>query len=249
MSNSRDVAGQIDNMNRKGIETLPISLQRAAQAYHIYVHSVSPEPFLRTVGTGTYLVPAKKKGERFAEPIKLDATIYTTCISDTGGMRWAPSDGMDVAKDIVQLGQMSDLTKFGLFISESPEPTEEQLQAAEQARVDMLSQRVQDADEAFQVNGGMVTVTVQGNSVTRSNIQDGHRAALKELGWTRPWASKNIQMAECWNCGRAVLPTSAKCFNEGCGAPLKNEEAKARFIAGDDEEPVRRGPGRPRNAA
>lgn len=246
MSNSREVAGAIDNMNRKNVEPLPISLVRAAEAYHLYVFNIGPDTFVRNVGTGTYVVLGKKKGERYSPPVKIPATVYTTIVSDTG-FRWSPSDGMDVAKDIVQLGKISDLTQFGLFISETEVPTEEQIQAAEQARVDMLSKRVQDADEAYQVNGGMASVSVGGNNVTRSNIQDGHRAALRELGWTRPWASKNIQMAECWNCGRSVLPTSAKCFNEGCGAPLKNQDAIDRFIAGDEEaEPVRRGPGRPK---
>lgn len=244
MSNSREVAGAIDSLNRKNVEALPMSLVRAAEAYHIYVFNVGPDVFVRNIGTGTYVVLGKKKGERYSDPVKIPATVYTTIVSDTG-FRWAPSDGMDVAKDIVQIGKMSDLTKFGLFISETEVPSEEQIAAAEQARVDMLSARVQDADQAYAVNAGMVTMTVGGNSVTISNIQDGHRAALKELGWSRPWATKNIQMAECWNCGRSVMPTSAKCFNEGCGAPLKNQEAIERFIAGDqEEEPVRRGPGR-----
>lgn len=242
MPTSHEVAGEIDNLNRKGIEPLPISLRRAAEAYYIYVHSVSPDPFLRHVGVGSYLVQGKQKGQRYAKPTKIPATVYTTCISDTGGFTHKPSDGMDVAKDIVQIGQMSDYTKFGLFISENEIPTEEELQAAEQARVDMLAKRVQDADEYYAVNGG-VESTPRG---TRSNIQDGHRAALKELGWDRPWAAKNVQMAQCWNCGRSVLPTSAKCFNEGCGAPLKNQEAIARFMAQDEEEPIRRGPGRPK---
>lgn len=246
MSNSREVAGAIDNMNRKNVEPLPMSLIKAAKAFQIYVFNVGPESWVRNVGTGTYVVPGKRKGERYSDPVAIDATVYTTIVSDTG-FRWAPSDGMDVAKDIVQTGKISDLTKFGLGISEVWPPSEEQVAELEQARVDMLAARVQDADEAYAVNAGMTTVSVGGNTVTRSNIQDGHRAALKELGWTREWATKNIQMASCWNCGRAVLPTSAKCFNDGCGAPLKNQEAIDRFIAGDEDvEPVRRGPGRPK---
>lgn len=247
MSNSREVAGAIDQMNRKNVEPLPLSLIRAAQASHVYVFNVGPESWVRNVGTGTYVVPGKKKGDRISDPVILDSTIYTTCVSDTGFV-YKPSDGMDVAKDIVQIGQISDLTKYGIGISETWPPSEEQIVQLEQARVDMLAARVQDADEQHAVNGGMTTVTVGSQQVTRSNIQTAHRDALKELGWSRPWAAKNVQMSECWNCGRAVLPTSAKCFNEGCGAPLKNEEAKARFIAGEDE-PVKRGPGRPRNDA
>lgn len=239
MSNSREVASEIDNLNRKNVEPLPMSLVRAAQAYHLYVFNVGPDQWVRTVGTGTYVVPGKEKGERYSKPVKIPATVYSTIVSDTG-FRWSPSDGMDVAKDILQLGKMSDYTKYGLFISETEVPTEEQIAAAEQARVDYLSSLVQSADEAYAVNAGMATVSVGGNMVTRSNIQDGHRAALKELGWTRPWATKNIQMAECWNCGRSVMPTSAKCFHDGCGAPLKNQEAIERFKAGDEEEPVRR---------
>lgn len=246
MSNSREIAGQIDSMNRKNVEALPMSLVRAAEAYHIYVFNVGPETWVRNVGTGTYVVPGKQKGARYSEPVKIPATVYTTCVSDTG-FRQAPSDGMDVAKDIVQTGKISDYTKFGVGISEVWPPSEEKVAELEQARVDMLAQRVQDADEIASVNGGMATISVGGNNITRSNIQAVHREALRELGWTRSWETKKIQMAECWNCGRSVLPTSAKCFNEGCGAPLKNQEAIDRFIAGDEDvEPVRRGPGRPK---
>lgn len=249
MSNSREVAGQIDQMNRKNVEPLPLSLIKSAKASQIYVYNVGPESWVRNVGVGTYVVPGKRKGEKYSDPVAIDSTVYTTIVSDTG-FRWAASDGMDVAKDIVQIGKISELTKYGLGISEFWPPSPEQVAELEQARVDMLSQRVQDADEAHAVNGGMTTVTVGSQQVTRSNIQPAHRDALKELGWSRPWATKNVQMAECWNCGRAVMPTSAKCFNEGCGAPLKNEEAKARFVAGDFEDPEpKRGPGRPRMTA
>jgi hypothetical protein len=244
MSNSREIAGQIDGMNRKNVTPLSPSLLRSAKVFKLYVFNVGPESWVRPVGTGTYYVKGREKDQRYSEPVEIDAIVYTTVVGETG-MRHEPSEGWDVARDIVQIGKIADYTKYGLFISETPIPSEEEVLAAERARVDMLSRRVQDADEHFQVNGGMVTVTVGGQQVTRSNIQDGHRAALRELGWTRPWATKNIQMAECWNCGRSVLPTSAKCFHEGCGAPLKNEEAKARFMAGDEEVEVRRGPGRP----
>lgn len=246
MSNSREVASAIDSMNRKNVEPLPISLIRAAKSSHVYVFNVGPDRWIRNVGTGSYVVPGRKKDEAYSEPVVLDSTIYTTVPTDTG-FTWKPSDGMDVAKDIVQINQISDLTKYGLGITETWPPSMEQVAALKQARVDMLAARVQDADEYFQVNGGMTTVSVGGNSVTRSNIQSVHRDALKELGWTRDWAAKNIQMASCWNCGRSVLPTSAKCFNEGCGAPLKNQEAIDRFMTQDeDAEPVRRGPGRPK---
>lgn len=244
MSNSREVAASIDGMNRnKKVPPLPPSLRSAAEAFSLYIFNVGPENWVRHVGTGTYYVKGRGN-QRYSEPVKIPATVYTTVTGETG-MRWEPSEGWDVANDILQTGRVSDMRRFGLFISETLIPRDEDVSAAEQARVDMLAARVQAADEAFQVNGGMVTVTVSGNSVTRSNITESDRAALKELGWSRPWASKNVQMAECWNCGRSVMPTSAKCFHEGCGAPLKNEAAKARFMAGDDEEPVKRGPGRP----
>lgn len=239
MPTSREVAGQIDSLNRRNIEPMPMSLLRAAKASQVYVFNVGPESWVRTVGTGTYVVQGKRKDQAYSDPVILDSTIYTTVPTDTG-FTWKPSDGMDVARDIVQINLMSDYTRYGVGISETWPPSEEQVAQLAQARVDMLAQRVRDADEYYAVNGGMVTVTVNGQQITRSNIQDAHRSALQELGWSRDWALKNIQMAQCWNCGRSVLPTSAKCFNEGCGAPLKNEDAKARFIAGDEDEPVRR---------
>src|ERR1700761_3673466 len=138
MSNSREVAGEIDSLNRKNVEILPMSLVRAAKASQIYVFNVGPEAWVRNVGTGTYVVPGKRKDQSYSDPVVLDSTIYTTIVSDTG-FRWAPSDGMDVAKDIVQIGKMSDLTKYGLGISETWPPSKEQIAELQQARVDMLA--------------------------------------------------------------------------------------------------------------
>lgn len=246
-TNSIAVAAEIDSLNRKNVSPLPASLRRSAEAYHIYVFSVSPNPIIRTIGIGTFIVPGKAKGERVSQPLKFPATVYETVISETGPMRWEPSDGLDAAKDIVQIGKPADFTKVGLFVTENEVPTEEEISRAEQARTDYLASIITDADGYFAVNGGMTTVNIAGQQVPRSNISAFHRDALKELGWTREWGSnKNVQMASCWNCGRSVMPTSAKCFHDGCGAPLKNEEAKARFIAGDEEVEVRRGPGRPK---
>lgn len=247
--NSVAVAAEIDSLNRKNIEPLPPSLRRAAEAYHVYVFSVSPNPVIRTIGIGTFVVPGKEHGERVSKPLVFPATVYQTVVTETGPMRWSPSDGLDCAKDIVQIGKPADFTKVGLFISENEVPTEEEISKAEQARVDYLASIVNEADSYFAVNGGMTNVTIGNQQVSKSNISSFHREALKELGWTRDWGSnKNVAMASCWNCGRSVLPTSAKCFHDGCGAPLKNEEAKQRFMNGDEEEP-KRGPGRPRSVA
>jgi hypothetical protein len=240
MSNSAEVAATIDNMNRRNIEPLPLSMRRAAEAYKIYVFSVSPESYTRTIGVGTFIVPAKEKGQRISRPLVFPATHYTTVITETGPMRWVPSEGMDIAKDILQLGQLSDYSKYGLFISMNEDPSEEEIAAAEESRVNHLAKVVEEGDGFYAVNGGMTTVTMGNQQVTRSNISVTHRNALKELGWERPWGNnKAVQMASCWNCGRSVLPASAKCFNDGCGAPLKDEDAKARFMAGDFEEPRR----------
>lgn len=248
--NSVAVAAEIDSLNKKNVEPLPASLRRAAEAYHVYVFSVSPNPIIRTIGVGTFIVPGKEPGQRVSKPLVFPATVYQPVVTETGPMRWVPSDGMDCAKDIVQIGKPADFTKEGLFITENEVPTEEEISKAEQARVDFLAARVNEADSFYAVNGGMTTVNIGGQQVSKPNISQIHRDALKELGWTREWGNnKNVQMSSCWNCGRSVLPTSAKCFHEGCGAPLKNEEAKQRFMNGEEDEPVKRGPGRPRSVA
>lgn len=245
--NSVAVAQEIDSLNRKNVEPLLPSQRRAAEAYKVYVFSVSPNPIMRTIGVGTFIVPAKEKGERISKPLVFPATVYQTVVTENNTFRYAPSEGLDCAKDIVQIGKPADFTGEGLFITENEVPTEEEISRAEQARTDFLAKRIEDADGYYAVNSGMATITVGNQQVTKSNISDLHRAALKELGWTRDWGSnKNVQMASCWNCGRSVMPTSAKCFHDGCGAPLKNEDAKARFIAGDEDVEVRRGPGRPK---
>jgi hypothetical protein len=147
MSNSREIAGQIDSMNRKSIPPLAPSLRSAANAFNLYVFNVGPDAFVRHVGVGTYYVKGKEKGQRYSEPVKIPATVYTTVVGETG-MRWEPSEGWDVARDIVQIGKQGDHTKFGLFISESETPSEHEISAAEAARIEYLSKLVQDADEA-----------------------------------------------------------------------------------------------------
>jgi hypothetical protein len=249
--NAVAVAAEIDSLNHKNIEPLPLSLRRAAEAYHVYVFSVAPHPIgPRAIGVGSFIVPGKEPGERVSKPLVFPATVYqTVCTENVNSYRWAASDGMDCAKDIVQLGKPADFTKVGLFISENEVPTEEEIAKAEQHRVDYLASLVNEADGYSAVNGGQSTININGQAMTKSNIAQIHRDALKELGWTRDWGmNKNVQMASCWNCGRSVLPTSVKCFHDGCGAPLKNEEAKQRFMNGDEEEP-KRGPGRPRSVA
>lgn len=248
--NAIAIAAEFDSQNRKNVEPLLPSQRRAAEAYHVYVFSVAPHPIgPRSIGVGNFIVPAKESGERVSKPLVFPATVYQTVVTENNTFRQAPSDGMDCAKDIVQIGKPADFTKVGLFISENEVPTEEEIAKAEQHRVDYLANLVNEADGYFAVNGGQATITVNGQQITKANISQIHRDALKELGYTRDWGSnKNVQMSSCWNCGRSVLPTSAKCFHDGCGAPLKNEEAKQRFMNGDEEEP-KRGPGRPRSVA
>lgn len=210
--------------------------KQAAEANRIYIFNVGKKSWNVPEGVlGMFFIPACPEGERCSPPLMhgvdagLPGTIFHTTVVDTGIMANNETDGMDLARDIIGIGpfkdKSSDLTRYGVFIGAVPIPTEDEMVPAEEKRDLEYGRLVQEADQFFEVNGGMETQ----NGHTVSNIQKHHVDAVKALGLDRPWARRNRKMETCGDCGQPVLPGAARCPNQGCGAILDEEKARIRF--------------------
>lgn len=210
--------------------------KQAADANRIYIFNVGKRQWDCPSGNlGMFFVPACPDGARCSGPLRYDdkeglpGTFFHTTVVDTGIMAMNETDGMDLARDLIGVGafkdKSSDLTRFGVFIAAGKVPTEAELEAAEEKRDAEYGRLIQQADQFFEVNGGMETQ----NGHTVSNIQKHHVDAVKALGLDRPWARKNRKMETCGDCGQPVLPGAARCPNAGCGAILDEEKARIRF--------------------
>lgn len=255
------VPGQTINRN---IPPMPPPMLAAMEVGKTYIFNVGPKSHFRPQGTsGTFIIPACAEGEAYSPaleyhgkpglPSLVPETVVDAVEGSTVTYRWEfGTEGRKLALDIIGKSAFRDasdnLEQYGVFIAAGPVPTEAELEVANAKLLEHYGKLVRVADQAFEINGGM---EMGDNGKSYPGINQDHVKAAKALGLDRPWSRVTKKMDACWNCGRAVLTTAAKCFHEGCGAPLKSEAAKLKFMGLDEDPEVeeRRGPGRPRKDA
>ena len=188
-----------------------------------------------------YTIPARKAGQEYSDPLVIPGVVYSS-YSKSGEPAWDARDGIEVAQEVVGTFRMlhpsQNLTPFGVFISETPIPSEEAVERAKELWLQKCSEKVAEGDRLAAINGGIVDI---GQGRTASNIGKDHREALQELGLTRAWSGKNVRMVECEQCGTANMPKAAMC--KGCSAVFN--EAEARRLYPQKFMQASRGPGRP----
>lgn len=226
------------------------TMQEASERNKVHIFNVGAKQWIQYMGgLGTFVIAACEEGKRYSKPCIVPGIIAETNKKDGEIVRMPEEEGAAVALDIIGQGpfknQSQDLTKYGVFIAKGSTPTEEELEAAEEKRDAYYSGLIQEADSAFEVNGGMET----NNGHTQSNIQRHHIDAAKAMNVDRPWRKVQRRMDNCPECGGMVIPGAARCNNTGCGAILNEEKARKLFPHLFAAEPERRGPGRPRNDA
>jgi hypothetical protein len=138
-------------------------------------------------------------------------------------------------------GQNVDLIRYGLFPSLNETPTDAELEKAEAVRNDSYQKLV---DEAFQEQAS----NPQGFRMWLRNNPDVN-TAMEALGITADWHTKAEIKATCPNCGDTIKAGIA--FHKSSAGVLciidPERAAKAGVrVEQDEDEPQRRGPGRPR---
>lgn len=227
----------------------PLMLE-ASERGKLFIFSVNPHPQTVMAGMGQYTIPGCPKGVTVSEPLVIPGIYFYTDVANADGFsteyKWSTIEGRDLALDVLgtAMGKdpSNDMTRLGAFISLTETPSESDIEAARARLSTHYSALIQQADRAYEINGGQEVV----NGVARSNISQQHVEAAREMGVDRPWSRKNqTAMVMCPACDEAIKPTAAICVH--CDAIL--DEAKARKFYPHKFSDEKRGPGRPRNEA
>lgn len=249
----------VTRKTQHSLPKIPAPMKSVMDQGRTYIFNVGPWQHSVSLGSlGAFIVPACPEDAdvspslRFRGEDGIPSIVPETVVDSVEGFqvtyKWDfTTEGARVAKNIVGLTGFAhvsaDLTRFGVFLSSNPVPTEAEKEAARVKLNDLYDARVREADQKFEVNGGMETGE---NGVSYPGITADHIQASRALGLDRPWARKNAKMVPCLGCGQSVAPTAVRCHHSGCGAILDEEKARKLFphLYAHEVE-AKRGPGRP----
>ena len=232
-------------------------LMERAEAPKVYIYNLSPKQFVHYAGTlGRFIVPDCKEGAELSAPLVIDGWLKETGVDSVEGrdiqFKWLWTSGRKLAQDIIGVGphktELQRLTKYGVFVSASQIPTEEEFAAAKAELNKTYDALIKEADDKYQVNGGM---EMGDDGKYHSAITVDHITAARYRGVKRPWLfAARTEMKMCDECGTENLFTAGFC--KQCDNLLNEEAAKRKFPARYAErmaamEPVKRPVGRPRN--
>ncbi len=145
------------------------------------------------------------------------------------------------AKEIVaDIFRNEQLEAKGCFIPAGEVPTKEEIAAARAKRIDLLMGYIEEGDKLFAQFGPRGI----------QHITDYSKRAVRELRKRDcPWAfMPDMVAAECPGCGSSISKLSngqLPAICKACGTVINQESAIALGLA-KEEEPAKRGPGRPR---
>lgn len=196
--------------------------------------NISDQEFFSNQATlGSYTVPARRAGERYALVSVYGRTeLYDMGDDRKGEKYWT---AQEIAQSVVgEHNPDADLRRFGVFVCAADQPTEDELRAAQARQDAFYLEQVQQADLLYS------RAPHRPDSIT-----DVQRRAARALGIDRPWLVKLTAMSECPACGGTVKAGAAVCRH--CGMILDEEKAAKFGIArraGAKENPDASAPAR-----
>lgn len=122
---------------------------------------------------------------------------------DMGDGKYAPLDIMadEIANDLIH---EQNLAPFGLFVSYSENPTEQELKKAELRRNEHYMKLVGEADADW----------MRFHNITM--IQDVAKRAARRMGYERDWLYDIPDQDDCPACGEKIKPGVAICKSCHC---------------------------------
>lgn len=173
---------QAANMMRKQkhqrrVPKLAPRLQQLSDAEKVYIHNVGPWPCTRELGSwGAFTVPACPEGKSYASMAPLPG-IFTEPIPITEKeFKLDEYEGTYVANQILGVGSHTpkgaSFVRLGCFQSMNAKPTQEELQAANQALDKTASQLYKEG----------ITAHNKGAKEAEAVIDDRHRWAAIRTG-------------------------------------------------------------------
>jgi hypothetical protein len=215
---AEQVRATIAGLNAKTITPIPKSLRDIADKTSYYIWNVGPDNWIQRMGSlGTFTIQAADPETGISPPLKIPGMVFEAVTIDVGRQEQRPWDGREVADDIIGVGRFKDkqqdLTRWGVFISAGPVPTEQEIEDANMKLLERYKELVQEAD-SFESQGPNQLV----------NITSRHRLAAKMLNVERDWCKVTRAMIDCPGCGDKILPTVA--MHRACGAIIDRKRAE-----------------------
>jgi hypothetical protein len=177
------------------------------------------------------------------------AVALGICNPDYVGTDLSIQDKELNAENVLSSGECN-LTRQGVFASMNAEPTEEELTKAEKRREAYYRFRLAEAD-------GLERSNPRG---LQHILMEDHKMAAEFFGVETNWHRIPSAKVDCPNCGQKIPANVAFHYDNGricvldwekswlAGAVKKDDVPEPKRWDGFDDQPVKRGPGRPRNA-
>jgi hypothetical protein len=272
-SKSRTTAGVINaGTSAHEVKVFLDPDQMRSTEYTVYLHSISKRSFEQAHPIyRNIIIPACPKDKRYITFMKIQHPVQIPCVdpdNPSGPNILRISNGIRVALDVcnpnipgsslanqdldipveaqIASGE-ANLTRQGIFASMNETPTEEELKKAEARRVAYYKFRFEEANGLNRSNPKMLQEVL---------TQDHHLAA-EMFGQDVDWHRITTPKIECPNCGEKIKEGIAFHYVNGTrcildferaylAGAIKKEDVPEEMRWWADEEPAKRGPGRPR---
>ncbi len=200
----------MNQRNRKPRPQLP-------EGQKAYVFNVSDQTWkIGMGGLGEYTVPACKDGEQYSEPLVIaDYTFeeYATKAGD-GTMDWNVWTAKQISDQIVNENASSihtgNLKKYGVFISGTPVPKDEEVKAAREQLFQTYMSLVEEGNRFSQDPNGYKEITAN------------HLRAAKYTKQETAWSKAVHDMVDCPVC---QSPMRINTVKHSCGAIIDKQKA------------------------
>lgn len=214
---------EIRARNQKDVFELPPELQVLGLSVKIF--NVGPMKHQRSMGSyGQWLIHACEPGRPYSIATEVPYITNDPVHIDMSQMAYRHDSGRKLAMDILGVGQFhtpgEDLSKWGVFVAETDEPTEIELRRAHAKLNKTYDYLIEEADAYWN----------QGPSEYK-NVTDMHRMAARERGqMNKPWARGVVEMTSCPICFAQINPEAAIC--NGCRTVIDEQRVIQAKVPG-----------------
>jgi hypothetical protein len=228
----------------------PLGVIEEATRRHVYhIFNVGPWPqHINTGSTGWVKIPGCPKDKDYVEATApIMGIVSELTIKDEFEYNRLMSDGWKFAQEVVGIGRGRNpkraLTHYGLFASKNAIPTKEELFQAKTMLHATCSDIIREARDLYSMDRKAFSVIVKRNR---------HFAAAEVLNLNdEPWMveqspSQRVKCRYCMTMNDDQAIICSKCMKPIDMAKFKAlEQQDADYLAAEDPEPPKRGPGRP----
>lgn len=239
---TQTIKEEIKFRNGKVVESLPQQVRRIVDRdgqQPLYIFNVGHHVWRdRYAGNKAYVINACEPGKRYSAPTLVPFIPTYHVATDMNKMEIRLEDCEAVANDILGVGPFkskdNDLTQYGVFLAAGPEPTEEELQAAEKAY---------EASDMELIHQGDVLTNEGPNGI--KSITAEMRDACRRRHVVREWAKAQAAGQQCPGCGEMVAgnirkhPLCGWRFDLGC---FEGEQKQQSAPAAPSASPVAAAP-------